>query len=279
MRIRSIKPEFWRSADVAQFPRDIRLLFLGLWSYVDDNGVGIDDYRLIAADLFPLDDDQAETREFVRDGLARLSRECREGSSMPLIVRYEVNSKRLLAITGWKHQRIDKPGKPRFAGPSEEDLTRGIEEAAREFATVSRDARDTLVPGTGEQGNRGTGETHSPNAAILFAVPEPQTTGKPHAYSSAFEDAWLAYGRKGAKKTAYAEWLRAIKRAPAARIVAAIPAYVDSTPDPKYRKDFERWLKGDCWESAVIPVRQVNGSGYHPYRDPEDQSVYDEDMR
>src|SRR5687768_12953988 len=57
MRIRNIKPEFWRSVDVKSLSPEDRLLFIGLWSYVDDNGVGVDDHRQIAADLFPLEDD------------------------------------------------------------------------------------------------------------------------------------------------------------------------------------------------------------------------------
>ena len=40
MRIRSIKPEFWTSDDITALAVDDRLLFIGLWSYVDDNGVG-----------------------------------------------------------------------------------------------------------------------------------------------------------------------------------------------------------------------------------------------
>jgi hypothetical protein len=67
MRIRSIKPEFWTSEDIAALDWDARLIFIGLWSYVDDNGVGRDVEKLILADLFPLEDDP-------RDTLARLSR-------------------------------------------------------------------------------------------------------------------------------------------------------------------------------------------------------------
>ncbi len=54
MRIRTIKPEFWTSEDVASMDWETRLVFLGLWSYVDDNGVGRDNEKLIVADLFPL---------------------------------------------------------------------------------------------------------------------------------------------------------------------------------------------------------------------------------
>src|SRR3954470_12573547 len=60
MRIRSIRPEFWSSEDIAALPWDVRLVFIGLWSYVDDNGVGRDNEKLIVADLFPLEEDPRE---------------------------------------------------------------------------------------------------------------------------------------------------------------------------------------------------------------------------
>ena len=161
MRIRSIKPEFWRSTDVTGLPMDLRLLFVGLWSYVDDNGVGIDDDRLIQSDLFALEDDPTAVRAWIRDSLATLSR----GG---LIHRYQAAGKRLIFVTGWDHQRIDKPAKPRWPRPENRPPTSPDDPAHDPFATPSRDRRDTLAPGTGEQGNGGTG--------IPTALPaEPQT--------------------------------------------------------------------------------------------------------
>lgn len=155
MRIRTIKPEFWRSDDVRRLPREVRLLFIGLWSYVDDNGVGVDDYRQIAAELGAIEDDPIEFRDYVREGLATLSRSSSDISSVPVVVRYEVAGKRYLFITAWdKHQRVDKPGKPRYPRPPEA-LTGGHTDCLQGFEDASRDTRETLAPGTEEQGNRG----------------------------------------------------------------------------------------------------------------------------
>lgn len=111
---------------------------------------------------------------------------------------------------------------------------------------------------------------------IQFPASKPKPAPKQTGYSEPYEAAWVAYGRKGSKKTAFAEWQRAIKRADIATITAAIGPYVASRPDLQFRKDFERWLKGDCWESAV-PARQAAG-GYQPYANPVDQDVYDEPL-
>ena len=159
MRIRSIKPEFWSSPDIAALSDADRLLFIGLWSYVDDHGRGRDDVALIVAALFPHDmvANPRDTVAKVRDGLARLS-------EANLILRYTVASRTYFLVTGWgKHQRVDKPKASRIPEPTEdENGTFPQNDAIRETVATIRDTvatpRDTLAPGTGEQGNRGTGE-------------------------------------------------------------------------------------------------------------------------
>lgn len=95
-------------------------------------------------------------------------------------------------------------------------------------------------------------------------------------YTPDFEAFWIAYGRKGGKRAAAIEWHKAVERADSATIRAAVPAYVDATPELKYRKDAERWLKNDCWESAV-PQRKAAGD-YQPYRNPADTSIYEGEL-
>ena len=150
MRIRSIKPEFWRSDDVAALPLSARLLFIGLWSYVDDNGVGSDKVSSIAADLFAPDLEVDPTETFRRVSVDSASLENRG-----LIVRYEVAGKPLLYITKWEsHQLVKNPslGHKYPLPPGE------LVAAALTLPRPSGDSTETLGTGTGEQGNRGTGE-------------------------------------------------------------------------------------------------------------------------
>jgi DNA-binding transcriptional ArsR family regulator len=72
------------------------------------------------------------------------------------------------------------------------------------------------------------------------------------AYTEAFEAFWVAYGQKGTKRPAFNQWQLAIKRVSAELIMAAVPPYVASRPDAQYRKDAERWLKDDGWESVTV---------------------------
>ncbi len=147
VRIRSIKPEFWRSEDIAALDWDARLVFIGLWSYVDDNGVGRDDERIICAELFALDDPLSEPSVRAQAALNTLSRH-------GLITRYSVDGRRYLHIVTWdKHQKINRPSEPRLPLPTCDDA-----EIRNLLSEPSVSPHNILRAGTGEQGNRGTGE-------------------------------------------------------------------------------------------------------------------------
>src|SRR6185312_4646746 len=107
-RIRSIKPEFFTSETIAALPLSARLTFIGLWTYVDDNGVGLDNELLVTAAIWPLERDNLETLARTREDLATLSRD-------GLVSRYQDSRKRYLFVTGWdEHQKVDHPRKPRY---------------------------------------------------------------------------------------------------------------------------------------------------------------------
>ena len=171
MRIRSIKPEFWRSDDTASLTDwHWRLIFLGLWSYVDDNGVGRDNAALIQSDLFPQESDPAEV-------LARITRALDELSRRKLIVRYTVENRAYLFITGWRHQKIDRPSLPRYPEPPTcEDGT--FDESStntREPASSPRSARaEDQGSGIRDQGgNPRAKSTRGTRIPEDFSITEP----------------------------------------------------------------------------------------------------------
>ncbi len=111
-RIRSIKPEFWKSETIAGLDMDVRLTFIGLWSYVDDNGVGRANERLITSELYPLDDPS--------ESLARISRSLARLSAAGLVTIYEAAGKRWIYVNSWEeHQKVDKPNRARYPTPVE----------------------------------------------------------------------------------------------------------------------------------------------------------------
>lgn len=107
-RIRSIKPDFFKSEDVSALPLRARLTWVGLWTHCDDHGRYKDSVRLIKGDLWSLDD--VSLRDIEED-LAALEAERR-------IVRYEVDGKRYLAVVNWHaHQAINRPSRPKYPAP------------------------------------------------------------------------------------------------------------------------------------------------------------------
>ena len=235
MRIRSIKPEFWRSSDIVSLHAEDRLLFIGLWSYVDDNGVGKDEAPAIIGDLFA-----ADMFHDPRETVARVSRGLSNLSEAGLIIRYTVDDKGFLFVTKWEsHQRIDKPAKPRYPRPDAETAI---------LATPSRDLRDTLAPGTGEQGNRGTGEqgNSSPAPAVL---------------ASAFEQAWEHWPKKVERKQAAARFNIAARRIELEELVAHIIRFGDAyaaTTERQYVPALGVWLNGERWTDELpTPKRRT----------------------
>lgn len=108
MRIRTIRPEFYQSESVGSMTWKARLVFINLWSYVEDNGVNLDNPRLFRGQCMPYDDSVLDD---IEDVFAELE-QC--GS----IIRYERDGKRLLFIPGFeKWQNIQRPGTCHYLPP------------------------------------------------------------------------------------------------------------------------------------------------------------------
>lgn len=240
MRIRSIKPEFWRSPDISALSWHDRLLFIGLWSYVDDNGVGEDRLSMIAADLFAddLSRDSRDTLARVADGLERLSAGGR-------IVRYEVDGRDYLEITNWaKHQRIDRPNKPRYPRHDAENA------ALRDTLATSSRESSAWNRGTEEQGNRGTGEQ------ISSAI-----SSRARDLDALFDAAYEFWPKKVERKKSADAFKRACRRRNPDDLAADIQrfgeAYAATTPR-QFIPALVVWLNGERWTDELPQPRQVD---------------------
>lgn len=108
-RIRSIKPGFFTSDDVARLPFRARLTWIGLWTHCDDAGRCKDHVTLIKSAIWPLDN--GVSLGDIEEDLACLASEGR-------IVRYEAGGQRYLAIVNWgAHQSINRPTQSRIPAP------------------------------------------------------------------------------------------------------------------------------------------------------------------
>lgn len=132
-RIRTIKPEFWTDERVVELDFWIRLLFIGLWNFADDEGRMVCSEKRIKMQIFPGDSPN------IRGGLDELSR-------VGLIDLYTVEDTEYLQIpTFLKHQRVDHPSRSK------------LPEKPKEPRTSSPNARRTLAPeGKGREGKETT---------------------------------------------------------------------------------------------------------------------------
>lgn len=190
-RIRTIKPEFWSSPGMKGLDPYVRLLFIAMWNWADDTGRGTANPRELAGFAFPWDEQLSSA------DIRRMLGEIRRAFG---VVLYEVGGRPYYLIPSWdRHQKIDKRSGAKYpspddgttwdpdpdptsqAGPEQAKQSPSAKpaESSAKPAEATPKPRRTLGAGTGEQGNRGTGEV-PPTAerAALAIVAPPDTTDR-----------------------------------------------------------------------------------------------------
>lgn len=142
-RIRTIKPEFPQSESIGRLSRDARLLYIMLFTIVDDEGRARAASRMLASLLYPYD---ADAGGLIDKWMAELER----GDH---IRRYEVDGSQYLEIVKWLiHQKIDKPSKSRL--PKFDEASRIVSKPREESATYLVSSTLDLVPSIGADAPR-----------------------------------------------------------------------------------------------------------------------------
>ena len=102
-RIRTIKPEFWTSEQILELSPQARLLFIGLWNFCDDGGVHVASPRKLKAEVFPGDDVTLAQVQGWMDELIG------QRLVAAFTANYQGETRQFWFVTGWTHQRIEKP--------------------------------------------------------------------------------------------------------------------------------------------------------------------------
>lgn len=215
-RIRSIKPEAFTSPHLADIPIPARWYFTGLWTEADDTGRLVFQPAGLAAVLFPYDDEVD----------ARLI--CEWSSilaAVGLVDLYVVGRRVFLAITGWHHQKIDRPSAART--PSLEDshvrlryvdprvvrlVASGKIEEATKWDHADRTLLDTHATTTIAPSH--SLETPRPAPALAAAPKKPSKRRAEPVADDTFDEWWRSYlvlvrGRStpaGSKQEALRQW-------------------------------------------------------------------------
>lgn len=241
-RIRSVKPAFFRSLTITSLPISTRLTFIGLWTYADDAGRGLDDARLIKAELWPLDDKYSASK--VKSDIKLLA-------DAKLICRYKVGAREYFQITAWEeHQKINRPQESSL--PTQGTIT---ERSVNDHGTISEPSR--------EEGNKeGKGIRNTPRER---SVPPSS------AFEVGFTEVWALYPRKVEKaKALKAYTARRKDGAQQSDLLAATRNYAEATQGTELtfvkhgatffgpNKPYADWVSGN-------PEASANGSGVqHP---------------
>lgn len=164
-RIRTIKPEFWASEQVMDCKPVTRLLFIGLWNFVDDFGRAPVAPRTIKAQVMPGDSCSGAD---VQDMLNELS-------AVGLIRFYTADDKMFFEITGWgKHQKIDNPSKYKVCPAPSDDQSQIV-------AIPSEESQSIVLEGRGKEEDR-----KEDTCAV----------GKPTRTDEKFEELWKSLPRR-----------------------------------------------------------------------------------
>lgn len=144
-RIRSIKPEFWTSEQIADCSPIARLLFIGIWSFSDDQGVHPANVKRLKMEVFPGD-------SITADEIAELVDELITGG---LLTMYSVDGVQYWRVTGWHHQKIDQPT---YKYPDESGKIPNSPPRRRTFGEQSASVQPMFTPGEEGKGEEGKGE-------------------------------------------------------------------------------------------------------------------------
>lgn len=187
MRIRAIKPEFWKDEELGARDPLIRLLFIGLWGLADANGVFEDRPLRIQAEVLPYDGETIEKRwgnNGETPGITNMLRELEEGG---WIRRFESDDTRYYAIRNWdRHQRIT--GKEASAGGKHPLPPNDLWKKRNNGETTGKQRGNTReTPGCPGTGNREQGKDKPPKSPL----------GKGEVMYSSVEEALENQHRKG----------------------------------------------------------------------------------
>ena len=261
-RIRTIKPEFWSSPGVAKMSPLARLTFIGMWNWADDAGRGTYNPRELMGFIFPNDYEMT---------VAEFAQLCAEIERHVAVIFYKVADRGFYYIPSWKkHQsKYAKMQASKFPAPDDGvrinpvnmQVIDGVAESSGNSATMrgnSGDSSGDSAIGTGEQGNRGTGEQiyMSETSSDVVATPKPPTKPSPkrNTYPPAFEAWWSAYPRhrNASKKQALESWRKATKQIPPAELQSLTERYAAThgIPDESKIPHPTTWLNQCRWETV-----------------------------
>lgn len=226
-RIRTIKPDAFLSESLSSIPRGSRWTFAGLWTYLDDEGRGRADARLIHAALYAIDD--TTTVQDVADDLDSLEK-------LGAVCRYETAGKTYIHATGWHHQKINRPT------PSRIPPCPRCEHSLSTHGGLTEETMLEEEQGTGNREREQGDAREARNDSLTHPEPFNQ-----------FVDIWPGNVQT---KRAFQFWPAAVKAAKGHKtILDAARSYADYVRragiETRYVRSAVNWLRDEGWRDEL----------------------------
>lgn len=161
-RIRTLKPDFFRSPDTAKVGFATRIFYQALWCWADDFGIGETNINGLLGFAFPDED------EFTAQDVRRFCAECAQHYGVTF---YTVRGRHFYYVPTWeKHQKLERRSERRKNPPPDDPDAVPDQRFPPRADSAPQLPRNNCAEsgeygaGTGEQGNRGTGEALSRDA-------------------------------------------------------------------------------------------------------------------
>ena len=119
---------------------------------------------------------------------------------------------------------------------------------------------------TSEESSPVTSEESSPNNKLLDNI---LFNNKIIEYS--FDDFWNLYDKKSGSKTQSEKLFLKLKKSDISKIKEHLPKYIESTPEKKYRKNPETYLRQKHFENEVEPLKYNSQNQWEPHEHYEPQ--------
>ena len=247
-RIRTIKPDFFTSLTIADLTKEARLTFIGLWTHVDDEGRCVDDARLVKAALWPLDDRTAKDVDV----------DLWEISDAGLVLRYTVDGKKFIVVSGWKeHQRINRPTPSKFPAPEKGERTpKGLTEGSvRTHGGLTEDSREAhaeagegsftphIVPEMPESAESADQDDAPYPGAVVLPMFTSENTTSEGTHGGLSESSLKAHDRKGKEQGKEGKGTIALRSARESDFEAFYDAYPRKKDPRKARSAYDAAIK------------------------------------
>jgi hypothetical protein len=239
-RIRNIKPDFWTDEKLVELDPWERLLFIGIWNFVDDEG------------YMPYSPKRLKMQVFPGDSLD-VSRGVQNLISIGAITLYDSEAGKILKVTNWsKHQKVSNPSVSKYRGI---ELTTDNQEP-RESAELPLEIPEPSPNRT--EPSRGV---HTEREGERGREVNKDLSSKPDEF-----DRWYSlYPRKEAKENARKAFVKARKQTDMETLVTSLERYTASMKgkDRQFIALPASWLNAGRWEDEVPkPNLSVVPAGY-----------------